>query len=229
VSGSNSGSLALTNDNLNAGAPSYAIQMIMLSGTGTGQAPAVTQNPSSQTVTAGATATFTAAASGIPTPTVQWQVSSGGAFSNIAGATSTTLSFATTASQNGYQYRAVFTNSVSTAITTAATLTIEDFTISASPNSQTISSGHSAVYTVSLTSLRGLTGNVALTCSGAPVHSTCTISPTSVMLNKTLNSTATTTVNLFASQSVNHGTFTLTFTGTLGNISHSYQVSLTVE
>ena len=61
-------------------------------------APSVTTNPSDQTVSAGRRATFTAAASGNPTPTVQWQVSTdgGATFSNIAGATSTTLSFAAT-------------------------------------------------------------------------------------------------------------------------------------
>jgi hypothetical protein len=71
----------------------------------------------------------------------------------------------------------------------------------------------------------GLTGNVALTCSGGPAHSTCTISPGSL----TLNGTATAKVTLLASQSVNHGTFTLTFTGKLGNITHSTTVSLTVK
>jgi len=56
---------------------------------------------------------------------VQWQVSTGGgAFSNVSGATSTTLSFATALTQNGNRYRAVFTNSVGPATTTAATLTV---------------------------------------------------------------------------------------------------------
>ena len=57
------------------------------------RAPAVTTEPANQSVNAGDTATFTAAASGYPTPTVQWQVSTNGgsSFSNIGGATSTTL------------------------------------------------------------------------------------------------------------------------------------------
>ncbi|PYQ48122.1 MAG: hypothetical protein DMF59_16995, partial [Acidobacteria bacterium] len=42
------------------------------------EAPAITTAAANLTVCAGATATFTAAASGFPTPTVQWQVSSGG-------------------------------------------------------------------------------------------------------------------------------------------------------
>lgn len=90
-------------------------------------APAITQNPATATVTAGNNASFTAAASGTPTPTVQWQVSTdnGGTFNNISGATSTTLSFATVAGDNGKQYRAVFTNSAGTATTNSATLFIQ--------------------------------------------------------------------------------------------------------
>jgi hypothetical protein len=99
------------------------------------------------------------------------------------------------------------------------------FTISATPSSQTISSGHKASYTITLKSLGGLTGNVALSCNGAPLRSTCAVTPSSVMLN----GTATVTVTLSASQSVNHGKFTLTFTGKLGTLTHSTSVSLTVK
>jgi hypothetical protein len=57
---------------------------------------------------------------------VQWQVSTNGGttFSNITGATSTTLSFITSAGQSGNQYRAVFTSTCGGATTTAATLTV---------------------------------------------------------------------------------------------------------
>lgn len=93
--------------------------------------PVITQNPLSQSVFAGNTATFSAAASGVPTPTVQWQVSIDGGvtYSNVAGATSTTLSFTTTLAMNGYKYRAVFTNSAGVATTTVATLTVTPVTI----------------------------------------------------------------------------------------------------
>jgi hypothetical protein len=89
-------------------------------------APVITQNPTDLTVTAGSNASFTAAATGNPTPTVQWQMNTIGnaTFTNLLGATSTTLAFAATAGQNGNQYRAVFTNTVSSATTTAATLTV---------------------------------------------------------------------------------------------------------
>jgi hypothetical protein len=96
--------------------------------------PVVTTNPTSQTVTAGGNVSFSAAASGMPTPTVQWQVSTdgGSTFSNISGATSTTLSFVATLGANSSKYRAVFTNQAGSATTTAATLTVN-------PNIPTIS------------------------------------------------------------------------------------------
>jgi plastocyanin len=88
--------------------------------------PTVTTNPASQTVSAGNPVTFTAAATENPTPTVQWQVSTdgGATYTDIAGATSTTFTITgTTASQNGYRYRAVFTNGLGSVTTTAAVLT----------------------------------------------------------------------------------------------------------
>jgi uncharacterized protein (TIGR03437 family) len=95
--------------------------------TNTGSALVVTLNPSDITVNVGGTATFTAAATGTPAPTVQWQESTngGGTFSNLAGATATTLSFTASASENGNQYRAVFANGPNTATTTAARLTVQ--------------------------------------------------------------------------------------------------------
>ena len=87
--------------------------------------PAVTQNPVSQTITGGPV-TFTAAASGDPAPSVQWQVSTdgGATFTDIPGATSTTLTFTPAPAQSGDKYRAVFTNECGSAATVAATLTL---------------------------------------------------------------------------------------------------------
>jgi hypothetical protein len=109
--------------------------------------------------------------------------------------------------------------------TQSFTLAVQDFTISASPASQTISSGHSGVYTVVLTPLGGLTGNVSVSCSGAPPNSTCTASPSSV----TLNGTSTFTIDLTIPRSGDHGTFTLKFAGGLATLTHSASVSLTVK
>jgi hypothetical protein len=97
-----------------------------------GTAPEVTTEPLDDSVAVGDDANFTAAASGEPTPTVQWQVSTDGGHSwgNLAGATSPSYDFPTIEAENGYQYRAVFTNAFSNAIftatTNAVTLTLTD-------------------------------------------------------------------------------------------------------
>jgi len=88
-------------------------------------APSVLTQPAPQTVSAGANVTFSAAGSGAPTPAVKWQVSSnGGAFADIAGAASTTLSFTAQNSENGNEYRAVFTNTAGVATSNPAELTV---------------------------------------------------------------------------------------------------------
>ena len=87
---------------------------------------AITVQPQDQKVKAGQSATFTAAALGRPAPAVQWQVSTSKVptWTNVPGASSTTLTFVATSSQNGARYRAVFTNSCGTATTRAAQLNV---------------------------------------------------------------------------------------------------------
>jgi hypothetical protein len=112
--------------------------------------PAVTTQPSAQTATAGTTATFTAAASGSPTPTVQWQVSTDGGvtWTNISGATSTTLTVNNVLpSQDGNKYQAVFTNAAGTVTTSAAVLTVLYAPIVVTnPSNLTVTAGQTAKF-----------------------------------------------------------------------------------
>jgi len=113
-------------------------------------APVVTTQPSSQTVDIGSLVTFTAAASGNAAPTVQWQSSTngGGSWNNINGATSATLTFnSVSASQAGNEYRAIFTNSVGTVTTNAATLTLDTNTAVLSAPSSPAPQGAAVTFT----------------------------------------------------------------------------------
>ena len=91
----------------------------------------ITTQPESQTVSEGHPASFTAAVSANPAASVQWQVSTneGKSWSNDttdAGNTSGTLTIKSPAlAQSGYEYRAVFTNTVGVVDSTAATLTVQ--------------------------------------------------------------------------------------------------------
>jgi hypothetical protein len=112
-------------------------------------APVVTTQPVNQTVTAGQTASFSSAASGSPAPTVQWQVSTNGTiWSDIAGAISVTYSFTAQAADNGKQYRAVFTNALGSATSSAATLTVNSIpVVTTQPVNQSVTAGQTATFT----------------------------------------------------------------------------------
>ena len=55
----------------------------------------------------------------------------------------------------------------------------EDFTLSVTTPTQTISRGGTANIQVAVTPQGGFTGLITLTCTGAPVHSTCSVVPSS--------------------------------------------------
>jgi hypothetical protein len=115
--------------------------------------PVVKTSPASQSVTAGATVTFTAAATGTPAPTVQWQSSANGTtWSNIAGAISSTYSFTATTAASGTQYRAVYTNSLGTATTTAAKISVNAApAVTANPTSQSVLAGATVAFSAAAT------------------------------------------------------------------------------
>jgi hypothetical protein len=117
--------------------------------------------------------------------------------------------------------------SSSTTANTQINLSVGDFTITATPSSETISSGHQAVYTITVTPLGGLTGSVSLSCSGGPPNSGCVVSPA---VDNLQGASINSSVTLSPNKNVTHGTFTLTFTGTYGGqLVHSVAVTLTVK
>src|SRR5258707_10272444 len=83
--------------------------------------PSITTQPKNQTVIAGQTATFSVVASGTAPLSYQWRQNG----SNIPGATSSSYTTAaTTSNDNGSTFQAVVTNSVSSATSNSATLTV---------------------------------------------------------------------------------------------------------
>lgn len=116
-------------------------------------APAVTLNPADQTVTDASGVSFTAVATGFPAPTVQWQRSSNGgaSYTNIAGATSATYTFTAALSNDGYLYRAVFSNQAGAATTTAATLAVGTAPGFTSPAAATVAAGDALTFAVTTT------------------------------------------------------------------------------
>ncbi len=110
-------------------APSTTSTTTTLSPTTTslaGSLPTVTEQPGDFSTVNGGAAQFSAAASGSPAPAVQWQLSTdaGSSWAVIAGATAETYSFTASSSEDGYEYRAAFSNAAGATDSRAALLTV---------------------------------------------------------------------------------------------------------
>lgn len=97
-----------------------------------------------------------------------------------------------------------------------------DFTIGATPASQTVVQGNATSYTVSIGALNGFGGTVSLSASGLPSGAAATFTPSSITGSGNSNLSVTTLA------STPTGSYTLTITGTSGS-SHSTQVALVVQ
>ncbi len=103
------------------------------------------------------------------------------------------------------------------------TLGTPDFSISASPASQSIGAGSSTSYTVTVAPINGFTGTVALSVSGLPTGATGTFSPTSIT-----GGSGTSTLNITTLSSTAVGTYTLTIKGISGTLNHTTTVTLII-
>src|SRR6185295_630993 len=100
--------------------------------------------------------------------------------------------------------------------------TTPDFSVGASPASQSVTQGSSTPYAVTITPTNGFTGAVSLSVSGLPSGATASFNPTLV------TTSGSSTLNVTTASSTPTGVFTLSVTGTSGNLSHSTTVSLAV-
>ncbi len=178
----------------------------------------ITVSPASASVAAGGTQQFTATGYDqngslmSPQPTFTWSVSGGGSISSsgLFTAGSTAGTFTVTASSGGVSG------------TASVTVTAPDFSLSASPTSQSVKRGGSVIYTVSVGSLSGFNGSVSLSVSGLPSGVTATFSASPVSAG------SSTTMTVQTSTGTKTRTYTLTITGVSGGLSHSTSVSLRV-
>ncbi len=82
----------------------------------------------------------------------------------------------------------------SESVSLSLSLSLADFSLSASPADSIITAGQTSTYNLALTPIAGFNRAVSLTCSGAPLAASCSISPTSFTLNGSNNSNAAVTV-----------------------------------
>jgi N,N-dimethylformamidase beta subunit-like, C-terminal len=93
-----------------------------------------------------------------------------------------------------------------------------NFTIAASPSSQTVTQGGSTSYAVAITPIGGFSGQVSLSVTGLPSGATGSFIPNPASTSSTLSVTTST--------STPTGLYTLTITGVSGALTHTTTVSL---
>jgi subtilisin family serine protease len=97
-----------------------------------------------------------------------------------------------------------------------------DFSLSASPASQTVTPGGSTAYTATVTPSGGFSGTVTFSASGLPAGAVASFNPASV------TGSGFSTMTVTTSGTTPAGSYTLTITGTSGSLVHSTTVTLVV-
>jgi hypothetical protein len=142
----------------------------------------------------------------------------------VAGAGSSTLAIATSATAPAGSYPLTITGtSGATTHSVAATLVVSarDFSLTVSPSSVSVSRRQTASYTVTVSSVNGFAGSVSLSISGLPSGASASWSRNPV--------TAPGSATLRVTTSTTRGTFTLRITGTSGALVHQATATLTVR
>ncbi len=146
VSGDNGATFRVVVSN-SAGSATSNLAPLAVNQTAVG--PSITTQPANQSVNAGQAATFSVIAAGTAPLTYQWQKNS----ANISGATSASYTTpATVSGDNGATFRVIVSNSVTSATSNAATLTVSPVSVGPSittqPASQAVTVGQTATFSV---------------------------------------------------------------------------------
>jgi plastocyanin len=103
------------------------------------------------------------------------------------------------------------------------TVTVGNYSLSATPNSQTIAPGGSANYSVTVAAQNGFTGIVSFALTGLPAGATASFTPTSV------TGSGATTLAISTNTLISAGTYPMTITGTSGPVTRTVNVTLVVN
>jgi len=114
-------------------------------------------------------------------------------------------------------------NQVSFQFTVTAPAPSFDFTLTASPSSQTIKAGGAATFTVTANLVSGSASTVTLSVAGLPAGATSTFNPDQG--KPTFSSSLTITTGVDTAP----GTYTLTITGSDGGLSKTAAVTVTIQ
>jgi len=121
-----------------------------------------------------------------------------------------------------YTIQLEFSNAANNCVLPPAGAPTPDFSIAATPASQTLTAGAGTSYTATVTASGGFTGSVAFSVSGLPAGASASFNPTSV------TGSGSSTLSVSTSTTTPNGTYTLAITGTSGTLVHSTNVTLVV-
>jgi P2-related tail formation protein len=142
---------------------------------------------------------------------------------SVSGSTST-LTVKTSASTPASSSQLTITGTSGALVrTTSATLVVQapDFSLSASPSSQSVPQGLGAAYTITVSRIAGFSGSVTLSSSGLPSGAGATFSPNPASTSSTMSVTTSATTPA--------GTYTVTVNGVSGSLNHTTSVALVVS
>ncbi|MFI5303586.1 MAG: beta strand repeat-containing protein [Nitrospiria bacterium] len=146
------------------------------------------------------------------------------------GTATSSMSLATTSITPLGTYTATITGSAAGQNRTATySLTVNDFSLSATPAAAVTSAGTSTATTLTVTSLNGFNSAVALTCSISPADPTVSCSYNFTSVTPAANGTATSTLTVSTAATTPLGTYTVTMTGISGGQTHTATYSLAVN
>ncbi|HST77012.1 MAG TPA: protease pro-enzyme activation domain-containing protein [Verrucomicrobiae bacterium] len=195
----------------------------------------VSADPASQSVNRGVTANYTVtmtavggfanqvtfSISGLPT-----DASATFTPASLTGSGTSALAISTALTTPVGSYPLTITGSdgvISHSASITLVVTTPDFTLSATPASQTIETGSSASYTATIAPLNAYTGTVSFSVSGLPAGASATFTPASV-----ISSGSSTLVISTTAGTTPAGNYVLTITASDGTLTHSTSVNLSV-
>jgi uncharacterized membrane protein len=232
VAASNNQTLTVTFIQANATIGNVTLQAATLSGGSITPDFSVSVTPATQSAAVGASASFTTAvtalngfSSSVDLTISGLPVGAGATFTpaSIPGSGSASLSISSSSSTPPGSYPLVVTGTSGALSHTAnLTLNVTDFSVSATPATQSTIVGASAAFTATVSALSGFSGAVGLSVSGLPVGAGATFTPASI------NGSGSASLSISTSSSTPPGSYLLVITGTSGALSHTANLTLNV-